>query len=102
VAWLRAMAQSIQTTLVFFFVLFGLKVVLRKEWIAAIVFVAILPFRGVLTGTYVAVELPTQILVYGIAGADLLRFGFVSLACAIFTVDLNGQCTFLRRSPPGT
>ncbi len=40
-AWLFQWPQSIQTTLVFFFLLFGLKVLLRKEWIAAIVLVAI-------------------------------------------------------------
>jgi serine/threonine protein kinase len=93
-AWLRQWPQSIQTTLVFFFVLFGLKVVLRKEWIAAIVFIAIFALPRVLTGAYVAVELPTQILVYGIAVLILLRFGFVSLACAIFTVNLMGNVPF--------
>lgn len=93
-AWLRQWPQSIQTTLVFFFVLFGLKVVLRKEWIAAIVFIAIFALPRVLTGAYVAVELPTQILVYGIAVLILLRFGFVSLACAIFTVDLMANVPF--------
>jgi len=93
-AWLRQWPQSIQTTLVFFFVLFGLKVVLRKEWIAAIVFIAIFALPRVLTGAYVAVELPTQILVYGIAVLILLRFGFVSLACAIFTVNLMDNVPF--------
>jgi serine/threonine protein kinase len=93
-AWLRQWPQSIQTTLVFFFVLFGLKVVLRKEWIAAIVFIAIFALPRVLTGAYMAVELPTQILVYGIAVLILLRFGFVSLACAIFTVNLMGNVPF--------
>ena len=39
-AMVAPMAPSIQTTLVFFLVFFGLKVVLRKEWIAAIVFIA--------------------------------------------------------------
>ncbi len=43
--WLRQWPQSIQTTLVFFLVFFGLKVVLRKEWIAAIVFITSLPFH---------------------------------------------------------
>ena len=87
-AWIRQWPQSIQSTLVFFFVLFGLKVLLRKEWIAAITFVAIFALPRALTSTHVAVELPTQIIVYGIAVLIVLRFGFVSLACAIFTIDL--------------
>jgi serine/threonine-protein kinase len=87
-AWLRQWPQSIQSTLVFFFVLFGLKVLLRKEWIAAIVFIAIFALPRALNSTYPVVELPAQILVYAIAVAIVLRFGFVSLACAIFTIDL--------------
>jgi hypothetical protein len=87
-AWLRQWPQSIQTTLVFFFVLFGLKIVLRKEWIAGIALVAIFAVPRGLSSTYMAVEIPAQILVYGIAVLIVLRFGFVPLACAIFTINL--------------
>jgi len=93
-AWLRQWPQSIQTTLVFFFVLFGLKVLLRKEWLAALVFVAIFALPRGLSSTYVAVELPAQVLVYAIAVLIVLRFGFVSLACAIFTIDLMANVPF--------
>jgi len=93
-AWLRQWPQSIQTTLVFFFVLFGLKVLLRKEWIAAVVFVAIFALPRGLSSTYMAVELPTQILVYAIAVLIVVRFGFVPLACAIFTIDLMANVPF--------
>jgi hypothetical protein len=93
-AWIRQWPQSIQSTLVFFFVLFGLKVLLRKEWIAAIAFVAIFALPRALTSTYVAVELPFLIIVYGIAVLIVLRFGFVSLACAIFTIDLMANVPF--------
>lgn len=92
--WVRQGPQSIQTTLVFFFVLFGLKVLLRKEWIAAIVFVAIFALPRALTSTYPAVEIPTQILIYAIAVVVVLRFGFVSLACAVFTVDMIASLPF--------
>ncbi len=93
-AWLRQWPQSIQSTLIFFFMLFGLKILLRKEWIAAIVFVAIFAVPRGLNSTYVAVELPAQILVYAIAVLIVLRFGFVSLACAIFTIDLIASVPF--------
>ena len=93
-AWLRQWPGSIQTTLVFFFVLFGLKVLLRKEWIAAIVFIAIFALPRALNSTYMTVELPAQILVYAIAVLLVLRFGLVSLACAIFTVDLMANLPF--------
>jgi hypothetical protein len=86
--WLQQWPQSIQSTLVFFLLLMGLKSLLRKEWIAAIVFVAIFVVQRNLNGPYVAVELPAQILVYTIALVIVLRFGLVPLACAIFTVDM--------------
>ncbi len=93
-AWLQQWPQSIQGTLAFFFLLFGLKVLLRKEWIAAIVFVAIFAVPRSLTSTYTSVELPAQILVYAIAVLIVLRFGLVPLACAIFTVNLMANVPF--------
>jgi len=93
-AWLRQWPQSIQATLVFFLLLLGLKVLLRKEWIAAIVFVAIFAVPRALTSTYMAVELPTQILVYSIALLIVLRFGLVPLAMAIFTIDMMAGVPF--------
>jgi hypothetical protein len=87
-AWLQQWPSSIQSTLVFFLLLMGLKALLRKEWIAAIVFVALFAVPRGLNGPYVAVELPAQILVYVIAVMIVLRFGLVPLACAIFTIDM--------------
>jgi len=93
-AWLQQWPQSIQTTLIFFFILFGLKVLLRKEWIAAIAFVAIFALPRSLTSTYVKIELPAEIVVYGIAVLIVLRFGLVPLACAIFTINLMANIPF--------
>jgi serine/threonine protein kinase len=87
--WLRQWLQSIQSTMVFFLALFGLKVLLRKEWIAAAVFVAIFALPRGLTGSYIKIELPTQILVYAIALVIVIRFGLVPLVCAIFTTDMT-------------
>jgi predicted Ser/Thr protein kinase len=87
-AWVQQWPQSIQTTLVFFLVLLGLKWLLRKEWIAGIAFVAIFAVPRGLSGPYTSVELPAQILVYTIALLIVLRFGLVPLACAIFTIDM--------------
>jgi serine/threonine-protein kinase len=93
-AWLYQWPQSIQTTLVFFFLLFGLKVLLRKEWIAGIVLVALFALPRGLSSTFMAVEIPAQILVYAIAVLIVLRFGFVPLACAIFTINLMANMPF--------
>ena len=74
--------------------LFGLKVLLRKEWIAAIALVAIFAIPRGLSSTYMAVEIPAQILVYAIAVLIVLRFGFVPLACAVFTINLMANVPF--------
>lgn len=93
-SWVRQWPASIQTTLVFFLVLLGLKVLLRKEWIAAIVFVAIFAVPRGLSSTYMKVELPAQLLVYAIALLLVLRFGLVPLAVAIFTINLMSNVPF--------
>jgi serine/threonine-protein kinase len=93
-AWLYQFPQSIQTTLAFFFLLFGLKVLLRKEWIAGIALVAIFALPRGLSSSYMAVEIPAQILVYAVAVLIVLRFGFVPLACAVFTINLMANVPF--------
>lgn len=93
-AWLRQWPSSIQTTLVFFLVLLGLKVLLRREWIAAIAFVVIFAVPRGLSSTYVKVELPAQIIVYSIALLLVLRFGLLPLAVAIFTINMLSNVPF--------
>jgi hypothetical protein len=93
-SWLRQWPQSIQTTLIFFLLLLGLRTLLRKEWIAAIVFVAIFALPRGLASSYRAIELPAQILVYAIALLIVIRFGLVPLAVAIFTIDMTSGIPF--------
>ncbi len=93
-AWLRQWPVSIQTTLIFFLLLMGLRFLLRKEWLAAIVVVAIFAVPRALTSTYTAVELPSLILVYAIAVLIVIRFGLVPLVVAIFTIDMMAGVPF--------
>jgi serine/threonine-protein kinase len=91
--WLYRVPESIFVALEFFFLLLGLKVLLRKDWIAAIAFVAI--FTGLNSGgSYRAVEIPVHIVVYAIAVLIVYRFGLVPLAVAIFTVDMLSNVPF--------
>jgi serine/threonine-protein kinase len=93
-AWLMQIPQSILGTLQFFFLLLGLKVVLRKDWLAAIAFVAIFSLPKGLSSTYMAVELPTQILVYAVAVLIVFRFGLIPLAFAIFTINMMANLPY--------
>jgi len=68
--------------------------VLRKDWLAAIVFVGIFALPQGLSSSYVAVELPAEILVYAVAVLIVYRFGLVPLVCAIFTINMLANVPF--------
>jgi serine/threonine-protein kinase len=96
-AWLAQVPSAILVTLEFFFVFMGLKVVLKRDWLATIVFVAIFTAAGALSSTnslYIALNAATMTVVYLIAALIVYRFGLVPLACAIFTVDLLANVPF--------
>jgi serine/threonine-protein kinase len=93
-AWLMQIPASILGTLQFFFLLLGLKVVLRKEWLAAIAFVALFALPQGLSSSYAAVEVPAWILIYAIAVLIVYRFGLIPLACAIFTINMLANVPF--------
>lgn len=86
--WFSQIPTSILSTLMFFILLLGLKAVLRKDWLAALAFVAIYAVPRGLASSYMKVELPAQILIYAIAVLIVYRFGLVPLAVAIFTVNM--------------
>jgi serine/threonine-protein kinase len=93
-AWLMQIPASILGTLQFFFLLLGLKVVLRKDWLAAIAFVALFALPQGLSSSYAAVEVPAWILIYAIAVLIVYRFGLIPLACAIFTINMLANVPF--------
>jgi hypothetical protein len=80
--------DSIEATLLFFFLLFVLRVTLRKEWLAAIVFVAIWVALKTLGSEYPLIDGTANALLYGGAAIVVFRFGFVTLAVGIFTTEL--------------
>ncbi len=86
-AWLMQVPNSILGALEFFFLILGLKLLLRKEWIAAIAFVAI--FTGLRSDNlHPVIDIPADIVIYAIAVLIVYRYGLVPLVCAIFTVDM--------------
>jgi hypothetical protein len=87
-AWLLHIPGAIEGTLLFFFLLFVLRVLLRKEWLAAIVFVALWVALKTLGSDYPWIEAPAWTLLYGVAAFVVLRFGFVALAVGLFVTDM--------------
>ena len=92
--WLYQIPSAILGALQFFFLLLGLKVLLRKQWIAAVVFVAFFTTLNALGSRHLSVEVPTALIIYSIAAVVIVRFGLVAFICGIFTVDMLGNVPF--------
>jgi serine/threonine-protein kinase len=90
-AWMVNVPAAVQGTLMFFFMLFIFRVLLRNRWLAAAVFVAIWTAIQTLGGDHLAINIPTWIAIYAIAALALVRFGLVTLAAAVFTADSMGN-----------
>ncbi len=92
--WLTQIPMSIFATLQFFFLAFGLRVLLRKDWIAATAFVLIyVGLRGLVTQNP-SVLLPAFFAVYVVLVIVIFRFGLVPLAVAAFTIDMLANVPF--------
>ena len=92
-AWLYQIPAAILGALEFFFLLLGLKMLLRRDWLAAIAFVAI--FTGLTSGgRYPIAEIPASIAIYSIAVFIVYRYGLIPLMAAIFTVDMLANVPF--------
>ncbi len=82
---------SVRITLVFFFMLFVLRVLLRNKWLAAAIFVAFWTALSTLGSAHPLISLPVIAAVYAIAAIALVRYGLVTLAVAAFTTDAIGN-----------
>lgn len=86
--WLWHLDTSIQGTLLFFFVMFVLRAVLRKPWLAALAFVVVWTAIQTFDSHHLLIDISTYAAIYIIAAFVVLRFGLIALATGIFTVDL--------------
>jgi serine/threonine-protein kinase len=87
-AWLAWLLNSIRSTLVFFLVLFLLRVLLKRRWLAALAFVAVFAAPQVLASRHLLLEGPMQIALFAIAAIAVLRSGLVTLAAGILTANV--------------
>jgi hypothetical protein len=72
-----------------FLVLFVLRIVLRKQWLAAITFVAIFALLDLSRddSTAIVASAVIRLLIYGILVLIMLRLGFFALMVAVFVVN---------------
>jgi predicted Ser/Thr protein kinase len=88
---LMHVATSVQATLIFFFLMFAFRVIFRKPWLAAVVFVAFWAGIKMYDSHHLWLIVPAYAAVYAIVAFVVIRFGFIALAVGIFTVDLLGN-----------
>jgi hypothetical protein len=85
----RILANVVKGGPQLFLVLFVLRVLLRKQWLAALMFVAL--FAGIDIARddtdLIAATAVLRVLIYGILVAIMLRLGFFALMIALFVVN---------------
>ena len=89
-AWTSHLPASVTGTLMFFFLLFILRVLLRNKWLAAAAFVALWTTVQSLGNTHPWTVVPVFIALYSIAALSVVRYGLVALATAVFVADTLG------------
>jgi hypothetical protein len=77
--WLSTLGISILGTLLFFFTLVLLRVVVRNRWVAAALFVAIFTLPKVLGSNHVVTDSVIWVTIYTIAAVGIVRFGLIVL-----------------------
>jgi serine/threonine-protein kinase len=78
---------------VMFFLLCGLRALLRRDWIAALVaaLLVMLTEGDLQTSTHLAIDVPLYVAIFFILGWLLLRMGLVPAILTLFTVNIMGR-----------
>jgi hypothetical protein len=87
-AWLMHVPLAIQVTLVMFFVLLFFRVVVRNQWVAAILFVALWTSLKTVGSDYPVIEAPVQIVVYSLLVLVVFRSGLVAFATGMVVANV--------------
>lgn len=107
--WLSTLVISILGTLLFFFTLVLLRVLVRNTWLAAALFVAVFTIPKVLGSDHPVVDIVVWVTIYVIAALAVVRFGLLVLGIASlmanvllnlpYTLDFSywyaAQCLFI-------
>jgi serine/threonine-protein kinase len=87
-AWLAPLVQGVRSALLFFFVLFLLRVLLRNQWLAAGAWVLLFCGLFALANGNSAVGWTANLLVFAAAAIVVLRWGLLALAMGYFVANV--------------
>jgi hypothetical protein len=88
---LLQVAVSVAAALLVFFLLLGLRALLRKQWLAAVVFVVLMLIPRLLSSSAVPVDLAFGVVALSIDVIILFRFGLVTYVAAVYVVNVLVQ-----------
>lgn len=80
--------NSIQGALAFFLLIVLIKFIVRNQWLAIAIFVAIQVAQHALGSKTILLDLVVWTLVYGIAALAVVRFGLIALGIGVFLADV--------------
>ncbi len=86
--YFRSIPHGIRDTLMFFFVIFMLRVLLRNQWLATAGFMLIFSALQYFQGSHPIQDGIASLVVFGLVAGLVLRFGLLALATFIFVDSL--------------
>jgi predicted Ser/Thr protein kinase len=84
----KSIPHGIRETLIFFFLIFLLRVLLRNQWLACAGFMLIFSALSYFQSKHPVVEGLLSLVVYGLVAFIVLRFGLLAMAVYIFVDEL--------------
>jgi serine/threonine-protein kinase len=88
--WLARGPHAVRDALLFFFLLFLFRVVLKNQWLAAAAFVVALTVPFLLRGDLTVWIAVAGIAIYGLAAIVILRFGLLALVAGFCVAGFAG------------
>jgi len=86
--------SSIRTTLVFFFLIVLLRILVKNRWLAATIFTLLFAVPRTLGSDHLLIDGVVALLIYGIAAIAVVRFGLIVLAVGVLTADVLANLPF--------
>jgi len=86
--YFSSIPHGIRDTLMFFFVIFMLRVLLRNQWLATAGFILIFSALQYFQSSHPVLDGVAALVIYGLVAGLVLRFGLLALATFIFVDSL--------------
>lgn len=81
--------EAIQAGLIIFFAIFGLKVLVKRDWLVVLIGSLLLPLQenGVINSKQIWLDAPIYISIYGVILLTQIRFGLLTTVVGLFFIN---------------